>query len=176
MALTIAIQKDIGIDLARPDGLTAFVQAILDGARENVQRDGHLVPIAFFVAHRHPQTGAPFATGTPIVAILEGSFSDKERAASDLASLGTACDASALIMCSEAWEKTPLGQTMGEILICNVEARDGAHDRMYVSYLQRDGDSVSASDWHTWDATQAQGMFSRLLGGRRAATRRDVDA
>jgi hypothetical protein len=83
-------------------GAVEFTEAMLGAARKNIERDGHLNPVAFLLANIHPQTGERFEEAQPVV--IGGLPMDrKDELVEGLRDLCRATDASGLILITEAW-------------------------------------------------------------------------
>lgn len=153
-------------DLTTPEGLDAFVKFAQRAMRDNIEKDGELGAVAFVIARRDPRTGERLEHAIPaIVPLAEAmaEFDDKDKVAHTLARFAQACDAHAIIVGLEAWMKNMMGTRTGEVITCSVEVRGEPKGTVYMSYIQRDGDKVSTSDWDSWPASLTGARFMGLL-------------
>lgn len=160
-------------DLLTPEGLQLYVQILQRRMRENVERDGFLASVAAVVARRNPITGEPLPTAMPMLVPLDEEMqaaqeaadpqTAKDRVARTLARFARACDAHAVIIGMEAWQKTVMGQRIGEVIVCTVETRGDDKGQAYMSYIVRDADRVTTSDWDSWPMALQGVRFGGLL-------------
>lgn len=153
-------------DLTTPEGLDAFLSFAQGAMRENVERDGELSPVAFVIARRDPRTGDALEHAVPAIvtlAPLMAQTQNKDDVAESLSRFAKACDAHAIIIGLEAWQKTLMGQRIGEVISCSVEVRGQPEGRVYFSYIQREGDKATTSDWQSWPTALRGSRFMGLL-------------
>jgi hypothetical protein len=90
------------------EGVLELADTLFESARGNFERDGHLVPVAFLLAQRDPETQKPYPrTGVlPVVVDFGPNGDHKSQAIQAVKALGEKADAFAVIWIAEAWMKT----------------------------------------------------------------------
>jgi hypothetical protein len=165
--IVMPLGAEENLDLASDHGFDVWRQSMMKAIRDNFENDGYLSPVAFFVAHADPRTGKPLPCATPIIVpIIDLSTNErKDAVASRLRQLGRLMQATAVMFAAEAWQRTPLGQTMGEILVCSVERAGQDAPKCYLSYVQRPANSkATTSEWDGDGMVGSDGSrFGRLL-------------
>lgn len=156
--------KEDAMNKLNAESVAEFVGMIKSKVRLNFEKDGYLLPVAFLIARCNPEDGKPLPEGrlAPIIIPMEGldDNDSKEWAARAIRKLAERTNACLAVVCLEAWQKTPMGKTIGEIAMCVVEEEGSALSTAHVAYIQRNGDSATLSEWD--DGRPAGGSGSKF--------------
>lgn len=156
--------KSKQLSLATPEGIDEMIGLIKRDMEQIFAEDGHLQPIAFLVCRRDPRDGSLLDEPHPLMFPLIGdNDAERDAIAATLRTLAARADASAVVIAMEAWQKTPFGQRLGEILMCCVERDSDAPYSASVAHIVRDGDKATISPWSPVDMDGAGGRFGQIL-------------
>lgn len=97
-------------DLATAEGMKSFVEELLPIAKGNLERDGHLVPLAFLIVTKHPKTGADLPSPVPLIVSPDRLANNREKDSfvEAIQRLVVEMKACGVIMIMESWT-TPEG-------------------------------------------------------------------